>query len=321
MTFEDKILITGAAGQIGSELIMVLVKRFGKDKVVATDIRSREDGEIEWHELDVTNYAAVQRMIKEEGVGTVMHLAAILSAKGEENPELAYRVNVTGTKNVLDACVSGCVEKVFIPSTIAVYGPGTPVENVPLHTPTRPITMYGITKLHGELLGEYYSKKYGLDVRGIRYPGLISWKAPPGGGTTDYAVEMIRSAVAGRKYLCFIAPSTRLPMMYMPDALDAIFQLMNAPASKLRIRTGYNIQAFSFSPSELEKELKRHFPEFDVEYMPDERDEVARSWPHSVDPSAASEDWGFHSSYNVESMISDMIMHLSNNTLVRPPGK
>lgn len=303
-------LITGACGQIGTELTEAMVERYGSDGVVASDIRKSASFGCDFVLLDVTDASAISRVLKQYGIGRVVHLAAVLSAKGEENPSIAYELNISGLKNVLDASVQSGVKQFFFPSTIAVYGPETPKEMVPINTVTRPVSIYGIGKLFGELLCSYYHTRYGLDTRGMRLPGIVSWKAPPGGGTTDYAVQMIESAVHGRNYVCFLRESTRLPMMYMPDAIASIIALIEAPSSSLRYRTSYNVSAFSFSPQDLEKELRKHFSQFFVQYAPDHRQTVADGWPRSLDVSDAILDWGFHSTYSFEEMVSDMIQHL-----------
>jgi L-threonine 3-dehydrogenase (EC 1.1.1.103) len=243
-------------------------------------------------------------------VDTIYHLAAILSATGEKYPDLAYRVNVDGLHNVLEAARTNKVSQVFIPSTIGVFGPETPRRNVPIETITRPTTLYGITKVFAEQLGNYYQRKFSLDVRGVRFPGLISYKSPPGGGTTDYAIEMIISAVRKQNYTCFLREDTVLPMMYMPDALEAILKLSEAPLEKLIHHTDFNLTSFSFSPKELAHEISNYYPEFSVIYKPDFRQEIADSWPESLDASAARREWGFAPKYNFKETVKDMIYHL-----------
>jgi threonine 3-dehydrogenase len=305
-----KILVTGAGGQIGTELIESLCSRYGRENVLATDNRPVNRFPCRFAELDVTDRRAVEQKFSEEGFEVVYHLAAILSAKGEENPQLAFSVNVNGTKNVLDASLKNGVERVIIPSTIGVFGPTTPKEDVAIETVTRPTTIYGITKLFCEQLGDYYSRKYGLDVRGLRLPGIISYRSPPGGGTTDYAVEMIISAVRRERYVCFLRKDTRLPMMYIPDAISSLIRLAESPASGLIHRTDFNVSAFSFTPGELEAELRSHFPDIAVEYRPDERQKIADSWPRTINSQAAAMEWGFESKFSFRQTVEDMVKNL-----------
>ncbi|MBX8639662.1 MAG: NAD-dependent epimerase/dehydratase family protein [Thermoplasmata archaeon] len=305
-----KILVTGAGGQIGTELIESLCSRHGSGNVLATDSRPVQDFPCRFTKMDVTDSSAVERKFSEERFDAVYHLAAILSAKGEVNPDLAFNVNINGTKNVLDASLRNGVERVIIPSTIGVFGPTTPKDNVAIETVTRPTTIYGITKLFCEQLGDYYSRKYGMDVRGLRLPGIISYRSPPGGGTTDYAVEMIVSAVRRERYVCFLRKDTRLPMMYIPDAISSMIKLAESPASSLIHRTDFNVSAFEFTPEELETELKSYFPDIEVAYRPDERQKIADSWPHSVDSQAAASEWGFEAKFNFRQMVDDMVKNL-----------
>lgn len=306
-----RFLITGSSGQIGTELTGTLVERYGSDRVIATDIVKPNRKDCMTAILDVTDAQSVLKFVKEEGVKTIVHLAAILSAKGENAPDLAYDVNVNGMRNVLNAAVSGRETRLFFPSTIGIFGPDTPKDNVPIETITRPTTMYGITKLFCEQLGDYYFRRFGLDVRGLRLPGIVSYRTPPGGGTTDYSIEMLRAAAEGRNYTCFLKRETRLPMMYMPDALDAVIKLLEAPSSALRHRTNFNVMAFSFCPSELESEIRKTIPGFSVKYAPDERQAIADSWPRSLDSSAAVGEWGFSARYTLSGMVGDMLKNLS----------
>ncbi len=307
MTFE-KILVTGASGQIGTELVSMLSGIFGSDRIVISDIREIKDKRFRY--LDVTDRDAVDLLISKNKIDTVFHLAAILSASGETNPSLAYKVNVDGLHNVLDASLKNKVDLVMIPSTIGVFGPETPKENVPIETITRPTTIYGITKVFAEQLGYYYYRKFGLNVRGLRYPGLLSYKSPPGGGTTDYAIEMIIKAVRGENYNCFLRKDSKLPMMYMPDALEAMLKLAEADDKNLKHRTDFNVSAFSFTPGELEHKIKEFYPSFSATYNPDFRQSIADSWPWSLDTSAAAREWNFSPSYNFDSTIRDMIYNL-----------
>ncbi|MFP3300637.1 MAG: NAD-dependent epimerase/dehydratase family protein [Thermoplasmatales archaeon] len=307
MTFE-KILITGALGQIGSELDQYLSEIFGRDRIIISDIKEKSDPRFK--KIDVTDFNSLNFLVEKYKVDTIYHLAAILSATGEKYPDLAYRVNVDGLHNVLEAARINKVSQVFIPSTIGVFGPETPRRNVPIETITRPTTLYGITKVFAEQLGNYYQRKFSLDVRGVRFPGLISYKSPPGGGTTDYAIEMIISAVRKQNYTCFLREDTVLPMMYMPDALEAILKLSEAPLEKLIHHTDFNLTSFSFSPKELAHEISSYYPEFSVIYKPDFRQEIADSWPESLDASAARREWGFAPKYNFKETVKDMIYHL-----------
>jgi threonine 3-dehydrogenase len=317
---EGKTLITGACGQIGTELTGALIERYGNTSVVASDIRRAASFDCEFVELDITDAAALSHTVRDLGVTRIIHLAAILSARAELDPELAYSVNVGGTKNILDAAVRWNVQQVFLPSTIAVFGPETPKDMVPVDTVTRPVSIYGISKLFGELLGLYFHRRYELDVRGLRLPGIVSWRAPPGGGTTDYAVEMIEHAVKNKNYTCFLRRNTVLPMMYMADAIDAILRLLDAPSSNLRYRTSYNVSSFSFSPADLEQELRKLFPDFSVSYEPDARQTIAEGWPRTLDISAAVSDWGFRSSYTFSSMVEDMVKHVSKKREYKVTG-
>jgi len=308
-----KILITGATGQIGSELAVSLRERYGNENVVLGVHRRELPENLKegpWEIMDVTDRGEIDKIIEEYEIDTVYHLAAILSAKGEKNPQLAFKVNIIGTYNILEAGVKYNLEKIIIPSSIAVFGPETPRENTPNETILRPTTMYGITKVTGELLGNYYFKKYGLDVRGLRFPGIISWKTLPGGGTTDYAVEIFYYAVQGKKYTCFLKEDTYLPMMYMPDAIRALMELAEAPLENLKHHADFNITAMSFSPRELVAEIRKYISDFEVEYKPDYRQEIADSWPKSIDDSSAREEWGWKPEYDLPSMVKDMIIHI-----------
>jgi len=303
----SRVLITGALGQIGSELTLRLRELFGKENVVATDIRQPvvdQDGPFET--LDVLMVDDLRRLIKEHEIDTVYHLAAILSATGEQKPDLAWKINIEGLMNVLNAAKD--IElRVFHPSSIAAFGPETPRVLTPQETVLKPRTMYGITKVAGELLGNYYFEKYGVDVRGVRLPGIISNVAPPGGGTTDYAVEIFYEAIKHKKYACFLREDTVLPMMYMPDCLKAFITLMDAPLSSLEHHGDYNLAALSFNLRELAAEIKRHIPEFKIEYRPDYRQAIADSWPKSIDDSASREEWGWSPDYDMPAMVEDMI--------------
>jgi len=310
------VIVTGACGQIGSELVPELRKKYGVQRVVATDIKEpppelRESGPFE--PLDVTSPEDIATTIKRYGADTIYHLAAILSAKGEQDSSLAWQVNMNGTYNILEAAKELRVHQVFIPSSIAVFGPETPKIKTPQQTVLRPKTIYGITKVAGELLGEYYVRRFGLDVRGCRYPGIISYKTPPGGGTTDYAVAIFHEAIVRNRYTCFLKEDTVLPMMYMPDCLKAAITLMEADFASLRHHTDFNVAAMSFSPAELASEIKKFIPGFTIEYKPDERQAIAETWPQSIDDSAAREEWGWQPDYDLPRMVEDMINHLRAN--------
>jgi len=308
-----RILVTGADGQIGSELTAELRRRYGAENVVATDIAEpiaalRASGPFEF--LDVTQRGAIGAVVDRYGIDTIYHMAAILSATGERKPQLAWNVNVTGLYKILEIARERRVSRVFCPSSIAAFGPETPKDHTPQETVLRPSTMYGITKVTGEMLGYYYLQRFGLDVRGVRYPGIISSETPPGGGTTDYAVEIFYEAIKHRRYVCFVRQDTVLPMMYMPDCIRATIMLMEADLSTLSRRTDYNLAALSFSADELVAEIQKHIPDFVCEYRPDYRQEIADSWPRTIDDRAAREDWGWEPRYDLPAMVTDMLAKL-----------
>ncbi|MBC7362428.1 MAG: L-threonine 3-dehydrogenase [Candidatus Aminicenantes bacterium] len=315
MTSEtNTILVTGAAGQIGSELVPALRKLFGNERVVASDVVQPEAKLLEsgpFERLDVTSRQELAQIIKKYGIKTIYHLAAILSATGEKNPQKAWEVNINGLYNVLEASRELGVKQVFCPSSIAVFGPATPRIKTPQDTILSPTTMYGVTKVAGEHLCDYYVKKYGLDVRGCRFPGIISNETLPGGGTTDYAVAIFYEAIIYKKYTCFLKPETRLPMMYMPDCLKSIIQLMQADFSRLKHHSNFNVTAMSFSAEELAAEIKKHIPDFEIHYQPDFRQAIADSWPESIDDSAAREEWDWQPEYDLARMTEDMLRVLS----------
>jgi len=305
-----RIMLTGAAGQIGTELAAALRQKFGADNVLATDITEpaesvKNSGPFEF--LDVTRREALDRVIRKHRIDTVYHMAAILSASGEKNPQLAWDVNMNGTYNILEVGRELGLVRIFYPSSIAAFGPDTPVQNTPQDTILRPRTIYGVTKVAGELLGDYYVRRYNLDVRGCRYPGIISHETLPGGGTTDYAVAIFYEAVQQKKYTCFVREDTRLPMMYMPDCLKATLDLMDADFGRLIHHGDFNVTAMSFSAGELAAEIRKHIPGFVCEFKPDSRQAIADSWPRSVDDSAARVEWGWKPSYDLASMTDDMI--------------
>jgi nucleoside-diphosphate-sugar epimerase len=306
------VLVTGAGGQIGSELVPALRERYGDEAVIATDVKDvgpRLGAPFEI--LDCTDAAAVERAVAGRRVGTVYHLAALLSVNAERNPRAAYEVNLGSLIAVLEAAKKANAG-VYAPSSIAAFGPGTPRERTPQETLQRPTTMYGVTKVAGELLCDYYHARYGLDTRGLRYPGLISHVADPGGGTTDYAVDMFHAALRGQPYTCYLRPDTQIDMMYMPDAVRASIELMEADPAPLEHRNAFNIAAFSITPAELAEEIGRHVPGFEVRYDVDAaRQAIADSWPGSVDDSAARREWGWRHQYDLPSMVEEMIAHLS----------
>jgi len=308
-----RILVTGASGQIGSELTPMLREEYGTCSVVASDIKQPNDSMIlegPFELLDVTDLNAMKRVVERYSIDSIFHLAAILSASGEQRPQTAWHVNMNGLYNVLETAREMNLTRVFNPSSIAAFGPETPRDMTPQETIMRPRTIYGVTKVSGELLCNYYNQKFGVDVRGIRYPGVISSKTLPGGGTTDYAVEIFYEATKNRRYTCYLREDTILPMIYMPDCLRAACQLMEVDLSKLRHHADYNVAALSFSPAELSAEIKKHIPEFTVEYRPDFRQSIADSWPCSIDDSAAREEWGWKPEFSVSAMTTDMLEKL-----------
>ncbi len=306
------ILVTGALGQIGTELVPFLCGRYGRERIIATDLRDDVDfgTDCRFRKLDVSSYSDVSSIIEEEDVSEIFHLAGILSATGEKKPELAFSVNMVGTHNILESSVEHGVNRILIPSTIGVFGRGTPKQNTPVETIIRPTTMYGITKYAGELLGEYFHRKFSLDVRGLRFPGIISYKTAPTAGTTDYSVEMFLKAIRGERYTCYLRPDTLLPMMYMPDAIGSMVDLFEADGEKLTRRTDYHVSAYSLTPAILAEKIREHIPDLDVDYRPDFRQEIADMWPESLDCSISESDWGFRASYGLDETVSDMIGNL-----------
>ncbi len=307
------ILVTGALGQIGSELVPALRQRFGVDNVVASDIRmparqAAADGPFE--HVDCTVRRMIDEVVRRYDIGTIYHLASLLSATAEEKPHVAWDVNMGGLYRVLEvARVNGCA--VFFPSSIGAFGPTTPRLQTPQDTLQRPNTMYGVTKVAGELLCDYYHTRFGVDTRGLRYPGLVSYVALPGGGTTDYAVEIFYEALRNQRYICFLKPDTRMDMMYMPDAIRASIDLMSADAGRLRHRNAFNITAANFTPQKLAAEIRKHIPEFTIDYQVDPiRQAIADSWPNSIDDSAARSEWGWKPEYDLEKLTQDMLSNL-----------
>jgi len=309
----SKILVTGACGQIGSELVLALRERYGGENVVATDIEEtnralRDAGPFEF--MDVTQRGAIGAVVDRYRVDTIYHLAAILSATGEKKPQLAWDVNINGLYKILEIARERRVTRVFCPSSIAAFGPDTPRDNTPQETILRPTTMYGVTKVAGELLCDYYFQRFGLDVRGVRYPGIISSETLPGGGTTDYAVEIFYEAIKHKRYTCFLKEDSVLPMMYMPDCIKATLDLMETDISRLEHHADFNLAAFSFGPAELVAEIQKHIPEFTCEYKPDFRQAIADSWPRTIDDSAAREEWDWEPEYDLAAMTADMLEKL-----------
>ncbi len=309
------ILVTGAVGQIGSELTIELRRRYGADRVVAAGHRTAPGPQLyesgPFVTVDVTSRESIASAVNQFRINTIYHMAAVLSAVGEVKPHLAWDVNLTGLYNVLEVARERTVARIFCPSSIAAFGPETPRDHTPQETILRPRTMYGITKVAGELLCDYYVRRFGLDVRGVRYPGIISSETLPGGGTTDYAVEIFYEAIKFGRYTCFLSADTVLPMMYMPDCLKATLDLMDADPSRLKHHSDFNLAAFSFSPAELAAQIKQLLPHFAIEYKPDFRQQIADSWPRSIDDTAAREEWGWQPSYDLPAMVKDMLAKLT----------
>jgi nucleoside-diphosphate-sugar epimerase len=316
-----KILVTGAAGQIGSELTMALRERYGNENVIAAGHKTKPDDALiesgPFHFIDCTEISTVAEMVKKYKVDTIYHLAALLSAVAEEKPQLAWNVNMIGLYNVLEvARMYEC--SVFTPSSIGAFGPTTPLDKTPQDTIQRPNTMYGVTKVAGELLCDYYFKRFGVDTRGVRYPGIISYKTPPGGGTTDYAVEIYYRAIEHKKYTCYLKKGTYLDMMYMPDALKAAIDLMEASPAKLNHRNAFNVTAMSVAPENIAAEIEKIVPEFTMDFKIDPlRQAIADSWPNSMDDGAAREEWEWQPTYDLVSMTQDMIEKLSQKLGIR----
>lgn len=306
----EKILITGANGQIGTVLTESLQKLFGYDQVIATDINSPEAPHARFELLDVLDRERLLTLAKKHNITQIYHLAAILSAKGEKVPLRTWNINMNGLLNILEVAKDQGLHKVFFPSSIAVFGPNTPKYETPQHVHLDPRTIYGISKSAGEQWCQYYFEKYNVDVRSLRYPGIISYQSMPGGGTTDYAVDIFHKAVLEETFECFLREDTVLPMIYMPDALRATIQLMEAPAADIRVRTSYNIAAMSFSPAQIAECIQHHLPDFKISYKPDFRQEIADTWSASIDDQEARKDWGWKEKYDLKAMVEDMIKNL-----------
>jgi nucleoside-diphosphate-sugar epimerase len=321
----ERILVIGANGQIGSELAAALAARHGAANVLATDVRpDSRYGAARYERLDVLDGAALGAVIARENVTQVYQLAALLSASGEKAPLTAWRLNMDGLLNVLEIArergAGGRPLRVFWPSSIAAFGPHTPHGLTPQYTTMDPTSIYGISKLAGERLCEYYHARYGVDVRSIRYPGIISYRSPPGGGTTDYAIAIFHAALRGAPYTCFLAPDTTLPMIYMPDAIRATITLMDAPAARIGVRSAYNVAGVSFSPAELAAAIARRLPDFRIVYQPDERQQIAATWPEALDDAPARADWGWEPRVGIEAIVADMLEHVRLEAALDTPG-
>lgn len=302
-----KVMVIGACGQIGSELVLALKKKKGADQVVAADIKSSGNVDGIFEEIDVLDKARLKSVIEKHNVSEIYQLAALLSATAENNPAFAWKLNMEGLFNVLDLAKEGTIKKIFWPSSIAVFGPTTPADQTPQRTIMEPTTVYGISKQAGERWCEYYFNKYGVDVRSIRYPGLISYSTPPGGGTTDYAIEIFHEAKKKNSYTCFLEQDAALPMMYMDDAIKATIQLMESPAEDVKIRSSYNLSGVSFTPEEIAKEIKNHLPDFSIDYAPDFRQKIASTWPNSIDDTEAQKHWGWKNTFDLADIVKIML--------------
>lgn len=312
---QEKVLIMGAGGQIGVELTMALRAVYGESNVIASDIREAHPllaGKGPYVILNAMDANATLELVKKEGITQIYLLAALLSATGEKDPKRAWDINMQSLLQVLDIAVQEKLTKVYWPSSIAVFGSTTPKQDTPQKTIVEPRTVYGVSKYAGELWCQYYNQRWGLDVRSIRYPGLISWKSEPGGGTTDYAVEIYHQALKHGKYTSFLSENTYLPMMYMDDAIRGTIELMEAPVEKIKSRMAYNLSAMSFSPKEIAASIQKHIPSFEISYAPDFRQQIADGWPQSIDDTAAREDWGWKHNFDLDKMTSDMLTHLKN---------
>ena len=307
---QTKILITGANGQIGRVLTEELRKIHGNDAILATDITKLPVTVEPFEFLDILNSQRLKEIVHDHHITQIYHLAAILSANGEWNPIKTWNINLNGLLSILEIAREKEMDKIFFPSTIAVFGNTTPRINTPQNVPLLPTTVYGMSKSTGELWCNYYNKRYGVDVRSLRYPGIIGWQSLPAGGTTDYAVEIFHAALKTGHYECFLDENTRLPMMYMHDAIKATIDLMESPKENIGIRYGYNLAAMSFTPAEIASEIQKHIPDFTISYKPDFRQEIASSWSESIDDSEARKDWKWQPSFDLASMTSDMLFHL-----------
>jgi len=316
----EKILVIGSSGQIGTELVMELRKMYGEQNVIASDIRNSSTQVMRsgpFEKLDVMDEKLLRKVVKKYQVTQIYLLAALLSATAEQNIKLGWKLNMRSHSHVLDIARDGLVKKIFWPSSIAVFGPSTPKHNTAQNTIMDPGTVYGITKLAGERWNEYYYNKFGVDVRSIRFPGLIGWKSEPGGGTTDYAVDIFHKAITEGKYECFLSEDTELPMMYMPDAIRATIKLMETPSEKIKIRSSYNLSGINFTPGQISREIKKYISKFCISYKLDFRQKIADSWPSSINDSDARNDWGWAPEYNLEKMTKDMVINLQKQYKIK----
>lgn len=307
------ILVIGSGGQVGQELVSKLRQKHGNEAVISSDISLLNDNEGPSIQLDALDKSALEESISKYNVKIVYHLAALLSANAEKQIHFAWKLNMESLFNVLELAKEGKIEQIFWPSSIAVFGPTTPKSKTPQDTVTDPTTVYGISKLAGERWCEYYANNFNVDVRSIRYPGLIGYKSMPGGGTTDYAVDIYHKALSDGQYSCFLKAETKLPMMYMEDAIRATIEIMEAPKEKIKIRSSYNLAGISFSPEEIAKSIQQHLPDFTIDYAPDFRQKIAESWPQSIDDSAAQKDWNWQLEYDLDKMSEDMLYHLKQS--------
>jgi nucleoside-diphosphate-sugar epimerase len=305
----ETILILGAGGQIGSELTNLYNLKYGLDNVILCDLKPIICNQ-KSYEIDVLDLEKLEVIFSNYRPSIVFHLPAVLSAKGESIPQKAWNINMQGLLNVLELSKKYEVKKIFYPSSIAVFGNSTPKQSVAQHTINEPNTVYGISKFAGEMWVQYYHEKYNMDIRGLRFPGVISYQTQPGGGTTDYAVDIFYHAVQGKKYTCFLNENTMLPMMYMPDALQAVEQLMDANSEQILTRTAYNIHSMSFTPKQLFEAIRKHLPDFEIEYQPDSRQNIAHTWVHSLDDSCARSEWGWAPKYDIDRMVADILPNL-----------
>ncbi len=309
----EKILVLGASGQIGTDLVEQLRENYGNDAVIASDIKNASRSIMEsgpFEILDAQDGNRMLEVIQKHGITQVYHLVAMLSATAEKFPDKGWELNMESLFHALKLAKDGYIKKMYWPSSIAAFGPTTPKTDTPQFTVMDPLTVYGISKLSGELWCDYYHKKYGVDVRSIRYPGLISYKTEPGGGTTDYAVDIFHKALKDKKYECYLAEDTTLPMMYMPDAIKATIGIMEARAEEVKIRTSYNLSAFSFNPKTIAEHIRKHIPEFEISYKVDHRNAIALGWPQAIDDARAREDWGWKNDFRLEDMVADMLKNL-----------
>ena len=313
MSSQKNFLVIGSNGQIGTVLTNRLGEKYGFENVVGSDLRPPENQtKFIFEECSVLDKDRLEKIISKYNITDVYLLAAYLSAKGEQNIEKAWDLNINGLLHILNFAKDKKIQKIFWPSSMAVFGPTTPKNNVEQNAITEPATIYGVSKLAGESLCNYYHNKFGIDVRSIRYPGLIGWESMPGGGTTDYAVDIFHEAIKNGEYTCFLSEDRTLPMMYMDDAIKATIGIMEAPFEKIKIRTSYNLSSLHFNPKQLEKEIKKHFEHFNIIYKPDERDQLAKGWPESINDDCARKDWGWEPNFNLSQMVSDIILNLTN---------